>query len=537
MSNTGWGAGAFAAGLANSLSGAIYGQRQQERQDARRAEERNFQIESFKLQTVLPQILANPDLVNSDALAQEFPTIFGKGSKDGKTRLQQLQQQMGSLHAQGAYGGVQPADRSDRAASPAATTTSVVGDSGPSYTGEPSGIPTVSGMGNEANPAQNRPAGDIGPVATLFGAPMLTQEQQLQREMSMKDRLSAAELRQRQQRAQMLAQAGPQYALNPEQMKTYLLENKLPPQRTPTPVTTAPGTFADNLARWEQEHNRKATSDEEIDLYRKWSLANDPVKAGAAGALTPEAEATARMVADNPSMLQGLTPTLTGGVIQAIAANPQLRAKYEAARMAPVVAAANQTLNAMKDLVTVDPNTGQVTGLTAGAASLYGSNILDRALSFKFGSAGATARAALNMVTGQQVLDMLKTMKEQSKTGATGFGQLSVRELGVLESAATMLKGEISQPRAAMLLKDIYDRLQKIVQPAAQAPAPGGQNAGAAPGATAPGAETPAASSPGSGGIAGARPAAPVTPQAGNGPAGMIVGHDGKLYLNGQPLP
>ena len=74
------------------------------------------------------------------------------------------------------------------------------------------------------------------------------------------------------------------------------------------------------------------------ELNRLLALKQQSTSAGrapsAADAQSPEALAT--MAADNPAVLQGLTPTVVSGVMQAIAKNPALRARFEGVRMGPI---------------------------------------------------------------------------------------------------------------------------------------------------------------------------------------------------------
>ena len=59
-------------------------------------------------------------------------------------------------------------------------------------------------------------------------------------------------------------------------------------------------------------------------------------------------------------------------------------------------------------------------------------------------------------------------MKSQSKTGATGFGQLSEAELLVLQQASTILSGGATQEQAIQALvnmRRIFDRASRLTAP------------------------------------------------------------------------
>lgn len=81
MGDRALGAGAFGAGLAKSLAGAFADKRERERQDKRRSEDRAYDVEKFKFQTMLPSLLENIEDVDDDTLGAEFPTIFGGQNK------------------------------------------------------------------------------------------------------------------------------------------------------------------------------------------------------------------------------------------------------------------------------------------------------------------------------------------------------------------------------------------------------------------------------------------------------------------------
>ncbi len=62
-----------------------------------------------------------------------------------------------------------------------------------------------------------------------------------------------------------------------------------------------------------------------------------------------------------------------------------------------------------------------------------------------------------------KVIDLMTQMKQASKTGATGFGQLSEKELAVLQEASTALKKSLPPEEAQRYLNVMKEKLQKIV--------------------------------------------------------------------------
>ena len=73
------------------------------------------------------------------------------------------------------------------------------------------------------------------------------------------------------------------------------------------------------------------------------------------------------------------------------------------------------------------------------------------------------ASAALDRLQGRVVVDLLNEMKNQSRTGATGFGALSGPELKLLEDAASQLNSSlITDKRAAEELARIFQSAQRL---------------------------------------------------------------------------
>jgi hypothetical protein len=201
--------------------------------------------------------------------------------------------------------------------------------------------------------------------------------------------------------------------------------------------------------------------------------------AAATGGADDSMRNLAAMVARSPDMLQSVTPTVAGALLKTLASDPELLAQYEQTRLAPLRGQTQTLLSALQRLITV-PLDGGEPQLTSGAKAIFGAYTPVGARAYIPGPAATDANAALSQVLGQQIVKLIADMKAQSKTGATGFGQLSLRELDVLQSAATQLTQRLSEPAALRELKTLYDSLQKIMQP--------GTSGLAAPGANAPGA-------------------------------------------------
>jgi hypothetical protein len=83
-----------------------------------------------------------------------------------------------------------------------------------------------------------------------------------------------------------------------------------------------------------------------------------------------------------------------------------------------------------------------------------------------YGSDARQADAKIKRLKDLITLSLIGEMKSQSKTGATGFGQMNIRELGVLEGAATKLDPSLDEETFTQELRRIKERLEKILQPA-----------------------------------------------------------------------
>lgn len=71
-------------------------------------------------------------------------------------------------------------------------------------------------------------------------------------------------------------------------------------------------------------------------------------------------------------------------------------------------------------------------------------------------------KANLDKLLSKKVLDVMNSLKEASKTGATGFGALSAPEMKVLQDASTVIKPNMSETDAARYLDDLEKIAIKI---------------------------------------------------------------------------
>ncbi len=74
------------------------------------------------------------------------------------------------------------------------------------------------------------------------------------------------------------------------------------------------------------------------------------------------------------------------------------------------------------------------------------------------------AQARLDQLRSALSIEKIMEMKAQSRTGATGFGQLSERELDVLQNAAGRLQQAQTEAAARTALKDIKKTMDKVIE-------------------------------------------------------------------------
>lgn len=81
------------------------------------------------------------------------------------------------------------------------------------------------------------------------------------------------------------------------------------------------------------------------------------------------------------------------------------------------------------------------------------------------GTQSRTADVTINNLKSRLVIDLIAEMKAQSRTGATGFGAMNMRELGILEAAIGKLDPSMEESAFAAELKRIREKLDLIMKP------------------------------------------------------------------------
>lgn len=117
-----------------------------------------------------------------------------------------------------------------------------------------------------------------------------------------------------------------------------------------------------------------------------------------------------------------------------------------------------ETLGAIDTLIDKDGN------LTDLAKSAVGKNRM-LGLHKVPGTQSITADVTINNLKSRLVIDLIAEMKAQSRTGATGFGAMNIKELGILEAAIGKLDPSMDEDAFATELKRIRDKLDMIMKP------------------------------------------------------------------------
>jgi hypothetical protein len=111
----------------------------------------------------------------------------------------------------------------------------------------------------------------------------------------------------------------------------------------------------------------------------------------------------------------------------------------------------NQLSDESADGESLKDNTKWITGLSAN----FGTHLTP---------GGAAAKASVEQLRNLLTLDLLQEIKKQSKSGATGFGQMNLRELGVLENSASKLAAtNMDEGEYAKELNKIRKKLTEIL--------------------------------------------------------------------------
>ena len=151
----------------------------------------------------------------------------------------------------------------------------------------------------------------------------------------------------------------------------------------------------------------------------------------------------------------------------------QAKNKEAKERRAVALGHADTMRAAMANLVDTKPNGDMVlkpgTALIVGKSRIWPSSqgVIPGFVKESFlgsGSQGANAKAALKQLVSLNVVELINEMKKQSRTGATGFGQLAIQELELIKSAATRLDQAQSDDEFLEAAKELSGKIDKIYE-------------------------------------------------------------------------
>jgi hypothetical protein len=141
---------------------------------------------------------------------------------------------------------------------------------------------------------------------------------------------------------------------------------------------------------------------------------------------------------------------------------------------ANALALTNETIGALEEMATFtkDASGKTVVELKPGVDNLYG--MRNPLAGYVPGSDTANAAASRDRLTGRLVGDFLNELKSQSRTGATGFGALTERELAIIENSASKLKNaNMSETAVKAELARLHDKLSTVYTTTAESTSAG----------------------------------------------------------------
>jgi hypothetical protein len=130
------------------------------------------------------------------------------------------------------------------------------------------------------------------------------------------------------------------------------------------------------------------------------------------------------------------------------------------------VGIADETINSIDQLIVKDKQ-GNPTGLAEGTKYIVGGLRLPALVAGSgFIPKATAAKAAFDNLKARLVIDLIAEMKSQSKTGATGFGQLNEGERQTLEHSIGRLDTAQDEKTFYTELLRIREKIAKIKMPA-----------------------------------------------------------------------
>ncbi|MGV1037937.1 MAG: hypothetical protein ACOYD0_13065 [Candidatus Nanopelagicales bacterium] len=213
------------------------------------------------------------------------------------------------------------------------------------------------------------------------------------------------------------------------------------------PITTTFRGTPEYLSEQEKATAARAQRDAEMAKTQEWRNQDREDRQTEAAAARADAAALRREISGQTAAAKAETA----------AAKTQAAADEKMMKRKVVVDAASQTLGVLDQMLDEKGNLKDNMKAAIGGSRVLGLQNVP-------GFSARDAQATIDQLRSRLVVDLMGEMKAQSKTGATGFGALSEKELKVLQDSAGKLDPSQSEAAFAKELKRIRSMVVKVIQ-------------------------------------------------------------------------
>lgn len=343
--------------------------------------------------------------------------------------------------------------------------------------------PNSINMGMEVlNDPYNKQLGDwknqIGPAQTAANlersenvnnrtlAYQTVQQEQNQHKIDSANKIAEGKLKVSQDRAaayQLKQQMGAGYTFN-FTGPTVMAANKQTGEVKDTGIATGSLTDADKLALQQDNAIQRiqATGNEQRQTEGVRQEGRESLQASkgwAIGSIPDPADPTKQIGVRYNADTGAVEPIKFGGQNTGPITKPGTKSAATDTNLQNIQQKTQDTLSALDELVDENGKLKPNMRGAVGASRMFGMQYLPA-------TEARTAQATINRVKSLLIVDLIGEMKAQSRTGATGFGQLNMKELSVLENAASKLDPAMKEEDFESEIKRIKEKLQKVLQPA-----------------------------------------------------------------------
>jgi hypothetical protein len=196
---------------------------------------------------------------------------------------------------------------------------------------------------------------------------------------------------------------------------------------------------------------------DELEQWKEQERFKAGLNPPSAGASQPAWSDTGRVDKDGNAIMQrttrdGRLETMTAPFGAKVSPGAEAA---DAKKRQAILDSTNDTLNAIDELLDENGNLRPEVRPAIGTSRLMFAQLIP-------GTDAYNAQASIDRVRARMVTNLMGELKSQSRTGATGFGQLNLQELKIIQDAAAKL--DPGQGEAAMQteLQNIRRRLQKV---------------------------------------------------------------------------